>query len=101
MLTRTRTATYTVCRAHDGSQHTFRLGQPMAGLDTADARWARVDDRRRDGRDQRVRFDGKSYRVEWVENRSVDNHGRGLGSERHGLAMPVPYRALRMAPKGR
>jgi hypothetical protein len=31
------------------------------------------------------------------EVRAVDEHGRGLGSLRHGLAFPVPYRACRIA----
>lgn len=83
---------------------TFRVGQPV-DWSTAQARWQRLDDRRLLGRTQRVRFDGRRYPVAmsrgFIEVRAVDDHGRGLGSERHERAFPVPYRAIRVDPKGR
>jgi len=75
---------------------TFRVGQPV-DWDTAQARWSRLDDRRIAGRKPRVRHDGKRYIVNSFEVRSVDTFGRGLGSERHTLAFPVPYRLCRQS----
>lgn len=70
----------------------FRIGQPVKD---AYPRYARLD---RNGtglgpsRPLHVRFDGKRHRVRFLEVRQVDSHGRGLGSERHALAFPVPHR---------
>jgi len=69
---------------------TFRLGQPVK-QGVADARWDRLDSKRRNG-GLRVRFDGRSFPVAFLEMRQVDRVGRGLGSERHGRAMPLPLR---------
>lgn len=74
---------------------TFRVGLPVDWR-AAQARWLRLDDRRRAGKRLRVRWMRRHYRVRFFEVRTVDYHGRGLGSERHGLAFPVPYRACRV-----
>lgn len=77
----------------------FRVGRPVK-WDRAVARWYRADDRRRAGRAFRVRHDGRSYPVAAFEVRAVDRDGRGLGSERHAFAFPVPFRAMRLIPAG-
>jgi hypothetical protein len=47
------------------------------------------------GQHGRVRHARRWYRIDFYEVRSTDRHGRGLGSERHATALPVPYRAHR------
>lgn len=79
---------------------TFRVGLPVK-WDPAIARWYRLDDLRRLGRAIRVRHNRRWYSVESFEVRSVDRHGRGLGSERHDRAIPVPYRAAKLSPASR
>ncbi len=95
-----RHAVYVTVKLRDGSAVTFRVGQPT-NWHRASARWHRLDARRAAGRVQTVRHDGRRYPLDTargcVEVRAVDAHGRGLGSERHALAFPVPYRALRVA----
>lgn len=84
-----------------GLNLSFRIGQPT-DWHTAQARWQRLDDRNRADRVQVLRHDGRRYPVKlghaFFEVRAVDAHGRGLGAERHALAFPVPYRALRVLP---
>lgn len=71
---------------------TFRVGLPV-DWHTAQARWLRLDDRRRAGR-VRVRHMRRWYTVQALEVRSADKHGRSLAhTERHATALPVPYRA--------
>src|SRR3954467_13475206 len=41
-----------------------------------------------------VRHMRRSYPVAFAEVRATDRHGRGLGSERHATAIPVPFTAL-------
>lgn len=69
---------------------TFRLGQPTT-WDKAISRWDRLD-RRRMGRGLKVKHDGRSYPVAFVEVRATDRVGRGLGQPRHEQAMPKPLR---------
>lgn len=69
----------------------FRIGQPT-DWDTAIRRWDRLNPATTPR--VRVRWYGRWYAVQWAEVRSVDVHGIGQGSERHGRAIPVPYRAV-------
>lgn len=107
-------AVYATARDHKGQHITFRIGQPVS-LGAAHDRWERLDSRLssfahnergeyRQGavkrRPVRVRYDGRMFNVEHLEVRAVDDHGRGLGSDRHTLAFPVPYRAVRSALSG-
>lgn len=95
-------AVYVTCDTRHG-QITFRVGQPVS-WNLAQARWSRIADRL-DGfnghvkRPVTIRHDGRRYCAckFWVEVRPVDAHGRGVGSERHTLAFPVPYRAMTTA----
>jgi len=92
--------------AHDGRPRedhvTFRIGQPVS-LDAAHKRHQRLQDRavlRKLA--HRIRHARRWYTTAasdwyWFEVRAVDKHGRGLGSERHATAIPVPYRAIRIA----
>lgn len=73
---------------------TFRLGQPVT-WGTAIARWYRVDDARKAGTKQRIRFNRRWYNVDSFEVRTVDQHGQGIGAERHARAIPIKYRDLR------
>lgn len=96
-----RHAVYATCIDHRGERLTFRVGLPVA-WDLAIARWYRLDNWRTGfgGARQRrllVRWARRQYRVLHFEVRSVDRHGRGLGSDRHALAFPVPYRLCRSA----
>jgi hypothetical protein len=77
----------------------FRVGQPTT-WNLALARYDRIDSGD-NGRGKRVRWYGRWYTVRWVEVRSVDAHGIGLGSERHGRAVPVPYVACKRTPPRR
>lgn len=94
-------ALFVTCDTKHGSL-TFRVGQPTDWT-TAQARWQRIADRAQGfyvpARRVTVKHDGRSYPISpvMVEVRSVDAHGRGLGSERHGKAFPVPFRNLRSA----
>jgi hypothetical protein len=74
---------------------TFRVGAPV-DWDVAQNRWARLASRRRAGRKPRVRHMRRWYPVKAFEVRSVDRHGIGLGSDRHGRAIHAPYRACRV-----
>lgn len=76
-----------------GQTVAFRVGQPV-DREAAQKRWTRLDDRRRAGRRPFVRWSRRKYVVAFFEVRAVDYHGRGLGSQRHSDAFPVPYRAL-------
>lgn len=86
-------AVYANCRDLAGERATFRVGQPV-GWGAAQDRWLRLDDGRRANRCQVVGANRRRYLVESYEVRAVDRHGRGLGSKRHGSAIPVPYRSL-------
>jgi hypothetical protein len=66
----------------------FRVGQPTT-LENAHERWDRLFPAPR--RAARVRHARRWYRIEFYEVRECDRHGRGLGSERHATAIPVPY----------
>lgn len=104
---RERHAVYATCTADDGERITFRVGAPT-DWGRAQARWLRLDDWRRallrrprarsrrwhaQAAGLRVRWGRRWYLVDFLEVRAVDRHGRGLGAERHGRALPVPYRA--------
>lgn len=91
-----RHAVYAIAADHTGEEEAFRIGQPT-DWDSAQSRWLRLDDRRRAGRAIRIRHARRLYTVRFFEVRSVDRHGRGLGSARHGRAFPVPYRSARLA----
>jgi hypothetical protein len=87
-----RHAVFATCQL--GSETvTFRIGQPV-DWDRAQARWSRLYPAA-NGIRGRVRHSRRWYRPSFMEVRSVDRHGRGLGSERHETAIPVPYRAIR------
>jgi len=75
---------------------TFRVGSPVS-WSRAVARWYRLDDARREGRTFRVRHERRFYAVGSFEVRAVNRHGVGLGSDRHGRAIPVPYIRIRPA----
>ena len=70
----------------------FRIGQPT-DLTTAHARHDRVAGTGSTFKRGRVRHARRWYPIAFYEVRSVDRHGRGLGSERHATAIPTPYRA--------
>lgn len=74
---------------------TFRIGQPTT-WDGAQARWSRFA---LNARAIRLRHSRRWYALPLMrlEVRATDKHGRGLGSDRHERAIPVPYRALRLA----
>lgn len=90
-----RHAVYANCITRQGDRLTFRVGLPVS-WDAAQDRWLRLDNRRIAGRAIRIPWMRRFYRVESFEVRTVDRNGHGLGSDRHGRAMPVPYRAIRM-----
>ncbi len=86
-----------------GEHIAFRVGQPT-DWDKAQARNERLYDRRNGAqgvpaRPVKVKHDGRVYTARWFEVRSVDKHGRGLGSERHMTAIIAPYRAVRSAKR--
>lgn len=92
MTTNERHALY----ANTDTGLTFRVGQPVK-WDRAIQRWYRLDDRRRfHARTHTIRHDGRTYTVESFEVRATDPHGRGLGSPRHALAFPVPFRLCKV-----
>lgn len=91
----TKHALYATARDSAGEREHFRIGQPTDFL-TAQRRWLRLDDRRLLNRRPVVRANRRQYVVEFFEVRAVDRHGRGLGSERHTLAHPVPFRAAKI-----
>lgn len=72
---------------------TFRVGQPVS-WGRAQDRWLRLDDRRRAGIPTFIRWMRRRYFVQYFEVRAVDENGRGIGSERHLLALTIPYRLL-------
>jgi hypothetical protein len=84
-------AVYAVCTGPAGREVTLRVGQPVR-WGRAIARWQRLNDRRLAVHPGRIRHDGCWYTPRFYEVRAVDPVGRGLGSERHTLALPVPYR---------
>lgn len=99
-------ALYATAVDSTGERQTFRIGKP-ADLSTITKRHERVDGRQyQQKRFQTIAANRRLYTVEpfgkarhaWtgLEIRAVDRHGRGLGSERHAVAHPVPYRALRV-----
>jgi hypothetical protein len=92
-------AVYANCVSSTGHSLTFRVGLPI-DWSSAQERWYRLDDLRRGmngqtARSIRIWWNRHRYTVESFEVRSVDYNGRGLGSERHERAFPVPYRLLR------
>lgn len=91
-------ALYAVCRTATGLDLTFRVGQPV-GWVAAMQRWTRLDARLNGidcpAREVVIRWARRKYSVRYFEVRSVDANGRGLGSERHEQAFPVPYRLAR------
>lgn len=86
-------AVYATCHTKKHGDICFRIGQPV-DWQAAQARCSRLDRRGRAGAKVRVRWARRWYRVAFLEVRAVDYHGRGLGSLRHGLAFPVPYRSI-------
>lgn len=78
---------------------TFRVGQPLPTYSDALDRWDRLDrhtaDYSGDGRGY-VKHQRRKYRARFAEVRAVDDHGRGLGSERHATAIHVPCRLFRV-----
>lgn len=85
------TALYATTEVLDNGQRiTFRIGLPTSWA-RAHARWARLYPAA--NRAARVRFARRWYSIAHYEVRHVDRHGIGLGSERHGRAIPVPARA--------
>ncbi len=97
-------AVYAVCETATGFSLTFRIGQPVA-WDAAIERCYRLDDRRLGvgvkARRCFTRWMRRDYVVKAFEVRAVNANGRGLGSYRHTLAFPIPYRALSTAKAGR
>lgn len=91
----TKNAVYAIIKLDTEDHLAFRVGQPVDET-TAYARWDRLDLRRIAGRRQSIRHNRRWYTPEFFEVRSTDEHGRGLGSERHSRAIPVPYRAIRV-----
>lgn len=91
----TKHAVYANTSARNGERLTFRVGLPV-DWNTAQDRWNRLD-KRRASRTIHVRNMRRTYRVDSLEVRAVDYNGRGLGSDRHSLAFPVPYRAAKLA----
>jgi hypothetical protein len=99
------TAVYATCETGDGDTITFRVGQPTTH-NAAHARYARLWEAGAIDHGQcrplaraRVRHQRRWYRVRFMEVRSTDRHGRGLGSERHSQAIPVPYVKVRKVGK--
>jgi hypothetical protein len=88
-------ALYATCETPSGLALTFRLGQPVDWR-TASDRWSRLDDKRHAGRSFAIRWMRRRYSVRFFEVRAVDENGRGLGSDRHSLAFPVPFRLCRV-----
>jgi len=88
-----RHAVYATCRVGSESV-TFRIGRAV-DWDRAQARWARLHPLAVNR--GRVRFHRRWYPVSFMEVRGVDRHERGLGSERHHRAIPVPYLAFKRA----
>lgn len=84
-----RHAVFAICA--DGVS--FRLGQP-ADWHTAVTRQTRL--RWEDPRARAIRHEHRRYLIRDYEVRAVDRHGRGLGSERHARAIPVPFRRARL-----
>lgn len=78
-----------------GRRLTFRIGQPVDWTQ-AIQRWNRLDMKRIARRNFRVQHDGRRLQVAYFEVRAVDQDGRGIGSERHTLAFPVPFRNCRI-----
>lgn len=93
-----KSAVYATCRDYLDRQFTVQVGR-ITDWNTAQSRWLRLDDRRRAGRRQTIIHNRRQYVPEFFEVRAVDEHGVGLGSIRHARALPVPYRAIRLAPR--
>lgn len=88
-----RHAVYATCRIA-GETVTFRIGQPTDWA-RAQARWERLYPKPMIL--GRIRHARRWYRAAFLEVRATDRHGRGLGSERHERAIPLPYRAFKRA----
>jgi hypothetical protein len=80
---------------------TFRVGQPTSWDNAQDQHQAtlRAQDSAAAGRRPipRVRHMRRSYPITFAEVRATDRHGRGIGSERHATAIPVPFTAIKRA----
>jgi ribosomal protein L13E len=88
-----RHALFAIATDSTGSQASFRLGLPT-DWHTAVARHTRL---KWDApRPRAIRWLRRTYRITHYEVRSVDRHGRGLGSERHATAIPVPFRLAKV-----
>ena len=81
---------FVTCNLPEGGDITFRVGQPVS-LFTADDRYERLYQMRNHFR---IHYMRRSYTPRFIEIRSTDKHGRGIGSERHGKAIAVPYAAV-------
>ncbi len=95
-----RHAVYLVTDNAKGDAVAFRVGQPVS-WGAAQARnerlFCRANGVGMPKRPVKVKHDGRTYTGRWFEVRTVDAHGRGLGSERHATALVTPYRAVRSA----
>jgi hypothetical protein len=83
-------AVFATCTDRTGERATFRVGRAV-DWDRAQARWSRLYPHR--AIQGRVRYARRWYAVDFMEVRAVDRHERGLGSDRHERAIPVPYLA--------
>lgn len=104
----TKHAVFATCTDKAGEHATFRVGQAV-DWHRAQDRWSRLYPLLVTARDYlgraakvsighgRVRYNRRWYYVDFMEVRAVDRHGRGLGSERHERAIPVPYLAFARA----
>lgn len=81
-----------------GDTVTFRVGQPTTwnnAIDQYTTTLVAQDSARARRRPMpSVRHMRRSYPIMFAEVRATDRHGRGLGSERHATAIPVPFTAL-------
>lgn len=78
-----------------GNSTTIRLGKPT-DYNTAWRRWDRLD-RKRTSKGLSVLIDGKRRDVAFLEMRTVDSMGRGLGRPDHFNALRMPLRRDRRA----
>lgn len=92
----TKHALFATTKDRTGRSLTFRVGQPV-DWGRAIQRYDRLDRKLFiDRRKFRVRHDGRRLPVAYFELRAVNQDGRGLGSDRHTLAFPVPFRNCRI-----
>jgi hypothetical protein len=88
-----RHAVFAIANDSTGSEVCFRVGLPT-DWHTAVARHTRL--RWEDRKPRAIRYARRTYRIRDYEVRATDRHGRGLGSDRHARAIPVPFRVARV-----